>query len=259
MLTGSSGDWTINNTSVNFTGLHFTKSSTDLYVTLTGGTDVPAEDEYDKTAGLSRVALHFTTYDSRGLSNDGIPAGTGRNAAQHRINAFSVSTRLDGVTWNSNRTELTVPLGFDMIKDATQSQWHTQTSWFSTVTRSRDSAETDRTKVHADIWASDVGEEVFNIDRLMPGGYYGVEQGTTATGNLQYSVNFYKSDNSTQTAMWLARDTGDDALIPTNGPSGTSVFDANGFSLSNIADVSSSAGATGDPHITTFGGDRYTL
>lgn len=259
MLTGSSGDTTIVNSSVNFTGLHFTKSNTDIYATLTGGTQVPTESQYDNTAGLSRVSLQFTTFDSRGLSNAGVPGGTSRNAAQHRINTFDISTRLDGVTWNSDRTEFTVPLGFDLIKDASQAQWHTQTSWFGLVTRSRVSTATDKTRVHADIWANDAGEEVFNIDRLMPGGYYGVEQGASAFGNVQYSVMFMQSDNTTQTAVWSARDNGDSALIPLNGPSGTSVFDANGFSLSNIADVSSSAGATGDPHITTFGGDRYTL
>lgn len=255
IISGNSGQSSINYSTVTFTSMYFTKSSTDLYVTLAGGTDVPAESEYDKTAGMSRVVLQFATYDSRGLSNAAVPAGAGRHAAQHRINTFDISTRLDGVTWNSSRTELTVPLGFDLIKNASQAQWHTYTDYFGYVERSRIDDYTDRTRVHADVWADDVGEQIFEIDRLMPGARQSVEQGAS-NFQYQYSVSFMEDDNSTAAGRWYDTDSN---IIPLNGPSGTSVFDANGFSLSNIADVSSSASATGDPHITTFGGDRYTL
>lgn len=251
----SSGDSNVNNSTVTFTGMYFTKSSTDIYATLTGGQDVPSESDYDKTAGMSRVVLQFATYDSRGLSNAAVPAGASRNAAQHRINTFDISTRLDGVTWNSSRTELTVPLGFDLIKDATEAQWHVYTQYFGMVTRSRGDSDTDRTRVHADEWADDVGEQIFEIDRLMQGAKYNVEQGA-GVFQYQYAVYFMEDDNQTSAGSWYDTDSN---IIPLNGPSGTSVFAANGFSLSNIADVSNSAGASGDPHITTFGGDRYTL
>ena len=242
---GNSGN-SANQSTVSFTGIHFTKSSTDIYATLTGGTNVPAESEYDKTAGFSRVALQFTTYDSRGLSTDATGGGTSRHAAQHRINTFDISTRLDGVTWNSSRTELTVPLGFDLIKDATQAQWHDLTVWFDIVTRSRDSATTDRTRVHADIWANDVGEEIFNIDRLMPGGKAFTENGAACFGD-QYTVTFKATDNSTTVGVWSSNDSD---IVPLNGPSGTSVFAADGFSLSNIADASSSAGGNSSTSLT---------
>lgn len=237
-----------------FSKLYFTKSSTDVYATLAGGQEIPEETEYDKTNSLSWVQLYFTTYDSRGLQTGGTAGGDDRNAAQHRINTFEIGMSLEHVTWNSSRTELTIPLGFDLIKDASEAQWHNQTEYFGLVTRNRVSDDIDSTRVHADIWAEDVGEQIFNIDRLMSGAYVNTENGSGAGGEAgHYSVTF---KSATQLVSWGSNDSD---LIPLNGPSGTSVFAANGFSLSNIADASSSAGATGDPHITTFGGDRYTL
>ena len=238
-----------------FTGIHFSKTSSDIYATLTGGTDIPAESEYDSTRPLSRVSMNLASYDSRGLLTGGTAGGANRNAAQHKINTIGTHCRLDNVTWNSSRDELTFPLGFHLINDATEAQWHTETSWFGVLQINREGSSTGYITVHADVWASGVGEEIFNIDTLMPGARGGTENGSASSAN-QYQVTFKDEFDSNVGDPWYSSDTD---LIPLNGPNGSSVFATNGFSLSNISTFGSSSQASGDPHITTFGGKKYTL
>lgn len=241
-----------------FTGIYFTKTSSDIYATFTGGTNIPAESEYDSTKPLSRVAVNLGTYDSRGLQSGSTAGGAGRNSAQHKINTIKSTCRLDHVTWNSDRTELTFPLAFNLIADATEDQWHDETEWFSMVQIDRPrtiEGSTGYIVVHADVWADGVGEEIFNIDTFMPGVWTGTENGSPSPPN-QFNATFKDENNNNVGVPW---DSNDNALIPLNGPNGSSIYETNGASLSNISPFGSTATAVGDPHIKTFDGTKYTL
>lgn len=67
--------------------------------------------------------------------------------------------------------------------------------------------------------------------------------------------------NIIQADSWTIWDTSTSQWIPDilNGSSGSSISEDSNFLYTNISNCSSSAGAIGDPHITTFQGDKYTL
>ena len=70
-----------------------------------------------------------------------------------------------------------------------------------------------------------------------------------------------KNSSNTSVGDWQIWDSGSGSFVPDilNGPNGSSITEDSNFLYTNISNCSSSAGAIGDPHITTFQGDKYTL
>lgn len=70
-----------------------------------------------------------------------------------------------------------------------------------------------------------------------------------------------RNSNNNDVGDWQIWDSGSGSFAPDilNGPSGSSITENSNFLYTNISNCSSSAGAIGDPHITTFQGDKYTL
>lgn len=70
-----------------------------------------------------------------------------------------------------------------------------------------------------------------------------------------------RDSSSNDVGTWEIWDSGSGSFAPDilNGPNGSSITENSNFLYTNISNCSSSAGAIGDPHITTFQGDKYTL
>ena len=79
-------------------------------------------------------------------------------------------------------------------------------------------------------------------------------------GESVLSLSLRDSSNN-EVDTWQIWDTGSSSFDPDilNGPNGSSITEDSNFLYTNISNCSSSAGAIGDPHITTFQGDKYTL
>lgn len=228
---------------VSFTGAHFCRDASDntsLYLVLYGGTDVPAENEYDTTGTYTSISTEFKfaypgsvnspTYD--GISNVNY-AGSW--------------------SWNSDRTEVTIPMYWGQItNDDLENQVKTLTNAYLSFYTQSGSDATD--------W-----KQVDKIDQ----GYF------MSYGGDGISINFYSGPDLVD--QWTSWDgntgaNGDPTHVNTyddgymqifNSPVGTSgrknVYDTGGFVYNNISTSCSTGGASGDPHITTFGGCRYTL
>ena len=219
-----------------FTGAYFSRDTTDntsLYLTLYGGTDVPAESSYDNS--YSHLTAEFKFSYPESVTN---PTYTGIRSS---LNSGTWS-------WNSSRTEVTVPMHWGDITDPSdgyldggsgESGW--VVDWYA--------AGND-----ADDWKQ--------VDKISPGpvlsnGYNGISIEFRDTTNQTFDE--WKSWNNTSGVNTY---NGGNMQI-FNSPTGTAgrknIYDTGGFKYNDISAYSSSGGATGDPHITTFNGNKYTL
>ena len=88
------------------------------------------------------------------------------------------------------------------------------------------------------------------------------KQSTFMTGGNSSVLDLLlRNSNNNDVGDWQIWDSGSSSFDPDilNGPSGSSITEDSNFLYTNISNCSSSAGAIGDPHITTFQGDKYTL
>ena len=86
------------------------------------------------------------------------------------------------------------------------------------------------------------------------------KQSTFMTGGNSSVLDLLlRNSNNNDVGDWQIWDNGSFAPDILNGPSGSSITEDSNFLYTNISNCSSSAGAIGDPHITTFQGDKYTL
>ena len=232
-----------------FTGAYLSRDATDntsLYITLYGGTDVPAANEYDQSKSSFFSEFKFSYPDSvtspsfQGLSN--------------QINAGNW-------IWNANRTEVTIPMAYNLNDGITENQYgegytiagtggeFTSLSWYPYL------YETPFADLDTTDWKL--------VDSIATGYYAALyADGVTISFKDSNNNDVDSWDSWNNTSGTPNTYNGGNMQI-FNSPVGTSgrknVYDSGGFLYSGISLNGSSGGASGDPHITTFGGDRYTL
>ena len=226
-----------------FDGAYFSRDTTDntsLYLTLYGGTDIPAESTYDDAESELYTQFKFI-----------YPTSVTAPSYEGIENYWKAGLW----SWDSNRTELTVPMywgditepGNQGLDGGTGADWF-ELTWYTTNDYNSSSSTADDWKQISAIHTA----------HFISTGFEGIS--LTFKDSSDTIVDEYTSwDNTSGTP-----NTFEDGLQQIfDSPIGTSgrknVYGTDGFIYDDISAYSSSGGGTGDPHITTFGGNKYTL
>lgn len=226
-----------------FTGAYFSRDTTDntsLYLTLYGGSDIPAESSYDssKTSMTSQFKFSYPS-----------------SVTDPTFEGIRNSIYSGQWSWNADRTEVTIPMRYDLITaDNVDDGYINHSSGGDAIIMDWYPHPDNNTSNHDD-WKQ--------VDKMAAGHFVqyaedGISVGFFDSNNQQVdSWTSWNSNNASPNTF----DGGNMQIF--NSPAGTSerknVYDTSGFDYSDISAYSSSGGATGDPHITTFNGKKYTL
>jgi len=238
-----------------FTGAYFSRDTTDntsLYLTLYGGTGIPAESSYDNSYSYIETGFHFN-----------YPSGTNGT-----FTGIGNKIKESNWAWNADRTGFTIPMSWNLI---------TSDNYNSSGAPGGEGDDAGLLNYGASDeniieWAT--GFFVLNGADSDPTDWNTVED---FTGNSYVGQNTiggirvdFRNDSDSSTDLW---ENWDNSTQPHTYNSGNmqvfnapvsdvnrkNVYSTDGFKYSDISAYSSSGGATGDPHITTFNGNKYTL
>lgn len=209
-------------------------SGGDLQFTLTGFNNLPSPTSYSDTKSYLSFACEFV-YPS-GISGD-------------TIESIEVYFKWNNITVTGDG-DIVALLQFSRLDELTFDDGNV----YGKINNDDYNIYAYDAGIDADDWTGGHYLDWRNATQMSQGRFH-PHSGGSPTGSIDL---VFKDDSYTVVEQWDNWD-GGLVLTRTNGPGGGALNTGSNFTYSGLSTSGGSGGASGDPHINTFGGDNYTL